>query len=59
MIETVPIIQLGNPILRQKAAWVKNLADEHIQKLIDDLIAIGLTHWQKIWSMHSRSCDRY
>ncbi|MGM3306837.1 peptide deformylase [Anabaena sp. WFMT] len=39
MIETVPIIQLGNPILRQKADWVENIHSEHIQKLIDDLIA--------------------
>ncbi|MBK1989483.1 peptide deformylase [Sphaerospermopsis aphanizomenoides BCCUSP55] len=38
MGETVPIIQLGNPTLRQKAAWVENIHDEHIQKLIDDLI---------------------
>jgi peptide deformylase len=33
------IIQLGNPILRQKAAWVENVQDEYIQKLIDDLTA--------------------
>jgi peptide deformylase len=39
MIETAPIIQLGNPILRQKAAWVENIDNENIQKLIDDLIA--------------------
>ncbi|AFZ60934.1 peptide deformylase [Anabaena cylindrica FACHB-243] len=39
MIETVPIIQLGNPILRQKAVWVEDIHGEHIQKLIDDLIA--------------------
>ncbi|MBD2292002.1 peptide deformylase [Anabaena sphaerica FACHB-251] len=38
MSEKVPIIQLGNPILRRKAAWVENIDDEHIQKLIDDLI---------------------
>jgi len=38
MIETTPIIQLGNPILRQKAAWVENIKDEKIQQLIDDLI---------------------
>jgi peptide deformylase len=36
--ELVPIIQLGNPMLRQKAAWVDNIQDEHIQKLIEDLI---------------------
>lgn len=39
MAELVPIIQLGNPILRQKAVWVDNIQDEHIQKLIEDLVA--------------------
>ncbi|NDJ24612.1 peptide deformylase [Nostoc sp. B(2019)] len=39
MAELVPIIQLGNPILRQKAVWVDNIQDEQIQKLIEDLIA--------------------
>ncbi|MBW4685169.1 MAG: peptide deformylase [Komarekiella atlantica HA4396-MV6] len=39
MAELVPIIQLGNPILRQKAVGVDNIQDEHIQKLIEDLIA--------------------
>ncbi|MFM2062360.1 MAG: hypothetical protein RLZZ507_2030 [Cyanobacteriota bacterium] len=39
MSEKVPIIQLGNPILRRKAALVANIDDQHIQKLIDDLIA--------------------
>ncbi|MBD6618837.1 peptide deformylase [Komarekiella sp. 'clone 1'] len=38
MAELVPIIQLGNPILRQKAVGVDNIQDEHIQKLIEDLI---------------------
>lgn len=38
MAELAPIIQLGNPTLRQKAAWVENIQDEHIQQLIDDLI---------------------
>ncbi|MEA5581400.1 peptide deformylase [Nodularia harveyana UHCC-0300] len=37
MPELMPIIQLGNPLLRQKATWVENTQDEHIQKLIDDL----------------------
>ncbi|WP_341527035.1 peptide deformylase [Nostoc sp. UHCC 0302] len=42
MSELMPIIQLGNPTLRQKAAWVDNIQDEQIQKLIDDLItAVG------------------
>lgn len=39
MAESTPIIQLGNPILRQKAALVENIHDETVQKLIDDLIA--------------------
>ncbi|MEA5512450.1 peptide deformylase [Nodularia sp. UHCC 0506] len=38
MPELMPIMQLGNPILRQTAAWVENIPDEHIQKLIDDLM---------------------
>jgi peptide deformylase len=37
--ELLPIIQLGNPTLRQKAAWVENIHDATIQQLIDDLIA--------------------
>ncbi|WP_193194077.1 peptide deformylase [Nostoc sp. MG11] len=39
MAELVTIIQLGNPILRQKAVWVDNTQDEQIQKLIEDLVA--------------------
>ncbi|MER3589631.1 MAG: peptide deformylase [Mastigocladus sp. ERB_26_1] len=35
----LPIIQLGNPILRQKATEVEDIQDETIQKLIDDLMA--------------------
>ncbi|MBW4506156.1 MAG: peptide deformylase [Scytonematopsis contorta HA4267-MV1] len=35
---TLPIIQLGNPILRQKASLVENIKSDEIQKLIDDLI---------------------
>lgn len=38
MNKSVPIIQLGNPMLVQKAAWIDNIQDEHIQKLIGDLI---------------------
>jgi peptide deformylase len=37
MTELIPIIQLGNPLLRRKAAWVDNIQDERIQQLIDDL----------------------
>ncbi|MBW4611919.1 MAG: peptide deformylase [Desmonostoc vinosum HA7617-LM4] len=39
MNESSQIIQLGNPILRQKAALVDNIQDVCIQKLIVDLIA--------------------
>jgi peptide deformylase len=38
MNELTPIIKLGNPILRQKAAAVENIQDEKIQNLIDELI---------------------
>ncbi|MFB2772327.1 peptide deformylase [Pelatocladus sp. BLCC-F211] len=38
MSEMLSIIQLGNPILRQKAAEVENIQDKTIQKLIDDLM---------------------
>ncbi|MBE9007187.1 peptide deformylase [Fortiea sp. LEGE XX443] len=39
MADLIPIMQLGNPIIRQKATGVDNIHDEKIQKLIDDLIA--------------------
>ncbi len=39
MAELLSIIQLGNPILRHKASLVENIQDDHIQTLIDDLIA--------------------
>lgn len=38
MNEFQPIIQLGNPVLRQKAAVVENIQDEAIQALIDQLL---------------------
>ena len=38
MTELLPILQLGNPILRQKANWIDNIQDENIQKLINDLV---------------------
>ncbi|HAX79034.1 MAG TPA: peptide deformylase [Cyanobacteria bacterium UBA11372] len=38
MSEILEIIQLGNPILRQQAQPIDNLADERIQTLIDELI---------------------
>ncbi|WP_414585119.1 peptide deformylase [Scytonema sp. PCC 10023] len=39
MGELLPIIQLGDPILHQKATLVENINDQRIQKLIDDLMA--------------------
>ncbi|HYW18514.1 MAG TPA: peptide deformylase [Nodularia sp. (in: cyanobacteria)] len=39
MPELMPIMQLGDRILRQKATWVENIRDQQIQKLIDDLTA--------------------
>ncbi|MDZ8050369.1 MAG: peptide deformylase [Aulosira sp. ZfuVER01] len=39
MAELVPIIQLGNPILRQQATLIDNIQDQDIQKLIEDLMA--------------------
>ncbi len=38
MSKILEIIQLGNPILRQQAKPIDNLADECIQTLIDELI---------------------
>jgi len=38
MSEKLSIIQLGNPMLRQKAEVVNNIQDKTIQKLIDDLL---------------------
>ena len=38
MNELTPIIKLGNPILRQKAAEVENIQSQEIQNLIDELI---------------------
>lgn len=35
----LPIIQLGDPVLRRKAEPIHNVHDHRIQKLIDDLIA--------------------
>lgn len=71
MSETVKIIQLGNPQLRQKSAWVENINDEEIQKLIDDLIltvsqanGVGIAAPQvaesyRLFIVASRPNDRY
>jgi len=39
MAELVPVIQLGNPVLRQKATLIDNVQDEVVQNLIEDLMA--------------------
>jgi peptide deformylase len=39
MPDLLPIIQLGNPLLRQKASIIENIHDEDIQKLIENLMA--------------------
>ena len=39
MAESLPIAQLGNPVLRQQAQIVDNIRDERLQQLIDQLIA--------------------
>lgn len=39
MSETLEILQLGNPILRQQAKPIDNFGEPCIQKLIDELIA--------------------
>lgn len=39
MGKLLPIVQLGDPILRQKATVVENINEQRIQKLIDDLMA--------------------
>ncbi|NMG07263.1 peptide deformylase [Brasilonema sp. UFV-L1] len=38
MGELLSILQLGNPVLRQKASLIENINDENLQKLIDDLM---------------------
>jgi peptide deformylase len=38
MSEQRPIIELGNPILRQPACWVNCVDNPTLQKLIDDLL---------------------
>lgn len=39
MAELLQICQLGDPILRQQAEPVQNVEDQHIQTLMDDLMA--------------------
>lgn len=35
--EILTVIELGNPVLRQKASFIENIQDDRIQQLIDDL----------------------
>jgi peptide deformylase len=39
MAELLPIMQLGNPILRQQSTLIDNIHDQKIQKLIENLMA--------------------
>ncbi|PPS42333.1 peptide deformylase [Chroococcidiopsis sp. TS-821] len=39
MGEVLEIVQLGHPILRTQAQYVENIQEQHIQNLVDDLIA--------------------
>ncbi|MBW4690355.1 MAG: peptide deformylase [Lyngbya sp. HA4199-MV5] len=38
MPELLDVIELGNPILRQKAQWVEAVQSERIQTLVDNLL---------------------
>jgi peptide deformylase len=42
MAESLPIVQLGSPILRQKAQIIENIHDKWLQQLIDNLIATAM-----------------
>jgi peptide deformylase len=39
MAEILEIVQLGHPILRTQAQYVENIQEQHIQNLVDDLMA--------------------
>ncbi len=39
MGEILEVVQLGHPILRTQAQYVENIQEQHIQNLVDDLIA--------------------
>ena len=64
MSEILEIIQLGNPILRQPAKPIDNLADARIQTLIDELIGVGIASPQvaesyRLFIVASRPNPRY
>ena len=71
MTDILQIAQLGNPILRQQAQPIENVRDEHIQNLIDALIAtaaeangVGIAapqvaHSYRLFIVASRPNPRY
>jgi peptide deformylase len=66
-----PIIELGHPTLRQNAAPIGNIADDHIQELADDLLytcsaegAMGIAAPQigeplRMFILASKPCGAY
>lgn len=42
MKDSLPVAQLGNPLLRRQAQLITNIQDERIQQLIDDLITTAV-----------------
>ncbi len=42
MQKSTQVIQLGNPLLREKSLWVEDISAPSIQKLIDDLITTAV-----------------
>jgi len=71
MGEILQISQLGNPVLRRQAQAIENVEDEHLQKLIDNLIhtaqnanGVGIAAPQvaqsyRLLIVASRPSDRY
>ncbi|HLO47846.1 MAG TPA: peptide deformylase [Kamptonema sp.] len=71
MAEILQVSQLGDPVLRRPAQTIENLADEQVQKLIDDLIhtaqnakGVGIAAPQvaqsyRLLIVASRPSDRY
>ncbi|MBD2139161.1 peptide deformylase [Anabaena sp. FACHB-1237] len=43
MSETMTIIKLGNPVLRQESQVIENIKDEKMQLLIDELLTTVIT----------------
>lgn len=71
MAKILDIVELGNPILREKAKEIRRISDSDIQQLIDDMIVttkhasgVGLAapqvdHSLRLFIMHSYPNDRY